>query len=177
MQQASIPAAELVCRWHSRTERRFIFDSKRTLHKCTVLTGRGGGCGTRGSRIHRHREPRTQPGFKSWLGHLSLCALRYPVFPLRVSTSPLVRQNSEAQRPSLINFMGFIEAGDAHVEKDFGGWFPSLGRGRDGKVEARLWDLELSHPRCWPHIGVGWASGQGRARKIWGPGPSSVPCR
>ena len=26
---------------------------------------------------------------------------------------------------------------------------------REEKVEARLWDLELSRPRCWPHIGVG----------------------
>lgn len=36
-------------RWHSRTERRFIFDSKRTLHKCTVLAGRGGGSGAWGA--------------------------------------------------------------------------------------------------------------------------------
>lgn len=110
-------------RWQSRTERRFIFDLKRTSHKCTALAGRGGGSGAQGSRIYQHGEPRTQPGFKSRLCHLSLCALRYPVFPPRASTSPLVKQSSEAQRPSLISFTGFIEGGDAYVEEDFGAGF------------------------------------------------------
>ena len=110
-------------RWHSRTERRFIFDSKRTSHKCTALAGRGGGSGAQGSRVYQRGEPRTQPVFKSQLGHLWLCALRYPVFPPRASTSALVKQSIEAQRPSLIRFTGFIKGGDAHVEEGFGAGF------------------------------------------------------